>query len=93
MMIGTMKILKSIKDSISKNLKRFEMMSGEEIFNERKNKFLKIGRSKGFIDNTSDLIDIKNKDNYLFKTFKNYKNIILVSALILITFIFLIIFL
>ena len=86
-------ILKSIKDSISKNLKKFEMMSGEEIFNERKNKFLKIGRSKGFIDNTNDLIDIKNKDNYLFKTFKNYKNIILASALILITFILLIVFL
>ena len=26
-------------------------MSSEEIFNERKNKFLKIGRNKGFYDN------------------------------------------
>ena len=30
-------------------------MSGEEIFNHRKNKFLTIGRSKGFVNQLDDL--------------------------------------
>ena len=37
-----------IKKSILKNLKVFENLSGEEIFNQRKTKFLKIGRDQGF---------------------------------------------
>ncbi len=37
-----------IKKSIIDNLKSFENLSGEEIFNQRKSRFLKIGRDKGF---------------------------------------------
>ena len=36
-------------------------MSSEEIYNERKNKFLKIGRNKGFIENLEDLSSFKKK--------------------------------
>ena len=32
------------------------MMTADQIYNERKNKFLKIGRSKGFMENVDDLI-------------------------------------
>ena len=38
-----------------KSLEKFMNMSSDEIFNERKNKFLKIGRNKGFINNLEDL--------------------------------------
>ena len=41
-------ILKNVKNSLSTSLDYFQSMSGEEIINNRKNKFLKIGRSKGF---------------------------------------------
>ena len=34
-------------------------MSADEIFNDRKNKFLRIGRNKGFIDNLDDLSSLK----------------------------------
>ena len=37
-----------IKKSILTNLKSFENLSGEQIFNQRKTKFLKIGREQGF---------------------------------------------
>ena len=45
----------NIRDVIQKNLKKFMSMSSDEIFNERKNKFLKIGRNKGFINNLDDI--------------------------------------
>ena len=40
-------------------------MSAEEIFNDRKNKFLRIGRNKGFISNLEDLSSLKSKNNLL----------------------------
>ena len=44
-------ILENIRASISKNLENFKTMTPQEIFETRKNKFLKIGRGKGFISN------------------------------------------
>tara|TARA_B100000029_G_scaffold280915_1_gene275019 strand:+ start:622 stop:1731 length:1110 start_codon:yes stop_codon:yes gene_type:complete len=38
----------AIKESILKNIKSFENLSGEQIFDQRKTKFLKIGRDQGF---------------------------------------------
>jgi acetyl-CoA carboxylase carboxyl transferase subunit alpha len=56
-------MLESLKVSISKNLDYFKDLSSEEIMNERKNKFLKIGRNQGFISNSEDLstLTIKKK--------------------------------
>ena len=47
------KIASEIKKSILNNLKSFENLSGEQIYNQRKTRFLKIGRDKGF-KNPSD---------------------------------------
>ena len=66
-------ILKELKDSISKNLDFFKTMSGDEIFNNRKNKFLRIGRSKGFMNNLEDLSNLQNKNNHLEKIYKSKK--------------------
>tara|TARA_Y100000590_G_scaffold462086_1_gene625287 strand:+ start:4913 stop:6022 length:1110 start_codon:yes stop_codon:yes gene_type:complete len=41
-------IAANIKKSILENLKNFENLSGEEILQQRKTKFLKIGRDQGF---------------------------------------------
>ena len=41
-------IAADIKYSIIKNLKNFENLSKEEIYDHRKTKFLKIGRDQGF---------------------------------------------
>ena len=48
-------ILHNIKESIIKNLKEFQGMNREEILNHRKNKFLKIGRNKGFVSQLDDI--------------------------------------
>ena len=48
-------------------------MNAEEIFNNRKNKFLKIGRSKGFMNNLEDLSNLKIKENKLEKIYKSKK--------------------
>ena len=46
-------IAKDIKRSIVKNLKSFENFSKDEIFEDRKAKFLKIGRDQGFSKSSS----------------------------------------
>jgi len=64
-------ILDNVRTSLRNNLEIFSDMSGEEIFMQRKNKFLSIGRGKGFAsyaDKTESLLmkttiidNIKNK--------------------------------
>ncbi len=68
-------MLRNINDSIEKNLESFKEMSGEEILNQRKNKFLKIGREKGFISNPESLSAHQSEMNNLNKFFKSKKNI------------------
>ena len=43
----------NVKQSILRNLDFFEKMSKDQIYEHRKNKFLKIGREKGFITSSS----------------------------------------
>ena len=86
-------ILENVSNSISKNLENFKSMSSDEVFNHRKNKFLRIGRTKGFITNLDDLSSLKTVDNKLNKIFKSKKTFIALSALGLIVLISLIIFL
>ncbi len=73
-------ILKNLKLSISKNLKNYEIMSGEEIFAERKNKFLKIGRNQGFIESSENLISLSSKSKLYDKIFQNKRNTFLIAA-------------
>ena len=68
-------ILSNIRESISKNLEFFKEMTPEETFNQRKNKFLKIGRDKGFIHNPEVLSTLENKLNITDQFFKKRKNI------------------
>ena len=71
-------ILSNVRESILKNLNIFKDMSPEEILDQRKNKFLKIGRSKGFISNLENLSSLENKRNNLDQFFyRNKKNIII----------------
>ena len=85
-------ILKNVQISISKNLEYFEAKSSEEIFNERKNKFLRIGRSKGFINNLDNLSSLSEKRKNFERIFKNKKlfiSIIGIASLILLLFLYL----
>ena len=56
-------ILKNVRKSIESNLNEFFNMSGDEVLNHRKNKFLTIGRSKGFVSQLDDLTALSVKKN------------------------------
>jgi len=83
-------ILSNVRETISKNLNLYKEMSSEEILDQRKNKFLKIGRTKGFINNPEKLSSLDNKKNNIDQFFvKNKRNIFLtVAFLFLLTFLF-----
>ena len=66
-------MLDNLKSSISKNLNYFEDLTSEEIMNERKNKFLKIGRNKGFISNSEDISTLTIKENNILEILKSKK--------------------
>ena len=83
-------ILQNIKDSLRKNIENFKTMSSEEIFNERKNKFLRIGRNKGFMNNLDDLSSLKIPERNLSYMFRSKKFLIPIIGLVLISVILLI---
>ncbi len=86
-------ILNNVRDSISKNLSSFKEMTSEEILEQRKNKFLKIGRSKGFINNLENLSSLDNKKNSLDQFIIKHKRNLLLTAAVIILLSFLMILL
>ena len=87
------KILENVKNSISKNLDLFNEMSRDEILTQRKNKFLKVGREEGFINNPEEISDLKNTINkfyFIREFFKNNKIIILATLALTVALFYLI---
>ena len=72
-------ILENVKNALNQNLENFKQMSPEEIFDGRKNKFLKIGRSKGFMSNLNELSSL-NLEKSNFNHFLKSKKIFVVGA-------------
>ena len=60
-------IAEDIKFSILKNLRTFENFSREEIYEDRKAKFLKIGRSQGFSKSSSSDAGLSYKGSEIQK--------------------------
>ena len=80
-------ILDNVRKSIENNLNEFFNMSSDEIFNHRKNKFLTIGRSKGFVSQLDDLSKLsmkKNKVNVFIENFLKSKINLGISFLIIV---------
>jgi len=79
-------ILNNVKNSIEKNLLELNSMSKDEILNHRKNKFLSIGRNKGFKGESDPSDDLAMKENLFQKNIffiKKYKFKILIFFVIL----------
>tara|TARA_B100001175_G_scaffold156873_1_gene132877 strand:+ start:4912 stop:6009 length:1098 start_codon:yes stop_codon:yes gene_type:complete len=74
-------MVENLRTSISDNLKYFKDLSIEEIINERKNKFLKIGRSKGFTNNSEEVNTLTIKRNNINNILKSNK--VLISSALL----------
>tara|TARA_A100001015_G_scaffold313769_1_gene421759 strand:- start:165 stop:1262 length:1098 start_codon:yes stop_codon:yes gene_type:complete len=77
-------ILENIKNSISKNLDFFKTMTAEDILNHRKNKFLKIGRNKGFVTDPESLIAVQATSYNLQEIVKSKKNILITTIVMVI---------
>ncbi len=74
-------ILDNVRNSIRRNLEFFTTMNKKEILDHRKNKFLKIGRSKGFTIQ-SEPEKLSMKKNFLEELIKNKKIIYIVISII-----------
>ena len=66
-------ILYNVRDSLKKNLDFFETMDKNEILTHRKNKFLSIGRNKGFTTQSDDGNDLSMKASVLENINQNFK--------------------
>jgi acetyl-CoA carboxylase carboxyl transferase subunit alpha len=82
-------ILNNVRNSITNNLNDFNLMSKDEVLNHRKNKFLSIGRSKGFIRETKTDDSLHMKQNFLdilkIKIIKNKNQLIIASIVLILT--------
>ena len=76
-------MLDNVRESISKNLNQYKEMTSEDIMNERKNKFLKIGRNDGFMNNAEDLSNLTIKKNNFDNIFKSKKLLLAIGVGIL----------
>ena len=81
-------ILNSVKLSIQKNLNEFDFMSRDEILLHRKNKFLSIGRNKGFRGNIDIVDNLSMKEDFLQKAIFNTKKFKYQAAFIFFLIIF-----
>jgi acetyl-CoA carboxylase carboxyl transferase subunit alpha len=78
-------ILDNVRKSLLINLSNFKNMSSDEILTQRKNKFLNIGRGKGFISDDDKLTSLDIKEN-IFQKISN-KRILILTIFGLVTFI------
>jgi len=79
------KLLPLIKTALIKYLEEFKNYTREEIFEQRKKKFLNIGRQKSFITSSEDGISLVEKDNFFVLFKKNclaYKNKLIIAFLL-----------
>ena len=89
-------ILNNVKKSLESNLNEFLNMNGDEVLNHRKNKFLTIGRTKGFVNQLDDLNSLsmkKNNINVLFENFFKSKIILVISFVTIVLIFYLVFFL
>jgi len=89
-------VLDNVRKSIKSNLNEFLKMSGDEVLNHRKNKFLIIGRSKGFVNQLDDLSSLsmkKNKVNTFIENFFKSKINLIISLAVIVALGYLILFL
>ena len=89
-------ILDNVRNSVESNLNEFFKMGRDEVLSHRKNKFLTIGRSKGFVSQLDDLSALsmkKNKINIVIENFVKSKIHLGISFIVIILLGYLIFFL
>ena len=80
-------ILENVRKSIRANLESFINMDKDEILLQRKNKFLSIGRGRGFVSKANLADNLSMKTRFIDKirnNFLKYKNYFLISLIFII---------
>jgi len=73
----------NVRSSIQKNLDELKSMNRDEIFSHRKNKFLSIGRRKGFVSKLDSHENLSMKENFSQKLLTNIKKFRYTTILLL----------
>ncbi len=84
-------ILDNVRNSLEKNLEFFSNMDKDEILNHRKNKFLSIGRNKGFTSKSELSTNLSMKENLIEKLKSKLKKQNKVSYIVILIVVFIII--
>ena len=79
-------ILEKVKKSIQNNLNEFLQLSRDEVYNKRKEKFLSIGRNKGFTPSSGSKKSLSLENNILFNMINklNKRKFFYISGIVLI---------
>ena len=79
-------ILEKVKKSIQRNLNEFLPLSRDEVYNNRKEKFLSIGRNKGFTPSSGSKKSLSLENNILFNIINklNKRKIFYIFGIVLI---------
>jgi len=81
----------NVRSSIQKNLDELKSMNRDEIFSHRKNKFLSIGRRKGFVSKLDSHENLSMKEDFSQKLLTNIKKFryptILLLLLLIVVFV------
>ena len=79
-------ILDNVRNSLKKNLDFFQNMDKKEVLSNRKNKFLSIGRNKGFTSTSGISENLLMKESFFDKLINKFlkdKKVIIFSVLVL----------
>ena len=79
-------ILENVRNSVERSINDFNSLTREEVYNKRKEKFLSIGRTKGFVlsSSTQESLSLQtNLLNDLLNKFKKYKNYFIIGGVLI----------
>ncbi len=84
-------VLSNVRDSIRKNLDELSILTKDEIYSQKKLKFLSIGRDEKFKYNTENLLSMTSEEKSIFnwdsKFFKDNNKYILILVILFFSFI------
>ena len=86
-------IVENVRKCLVKNLQIYDGIMPDEVVSQRKNKFLNIGRDKGFISDSENLISLKTKSQNFYQLLNSNKVFVAATLVVTILLISLIIFL
>ena len=86
-------IVENVRKCLVKNLQIYDGIMPDEVVSQRKNKFLNIGRDKGFISDSENLISLKTKSQNFYQLLNSNKVFVAATLGVTILLISLIIFL